>query len=209
MATETPDHESDTSDITLPSLALVHKAAEAIWDKKGFDVVALRVREIAQYTDYLVIASATSDRHAMAIADHVEAVLHKECGSKSIGSEGRQQGRWVLIDFGDIVVHVFHRPVRDYYELERLYADAPRVELTEPAWLAEISPDTLIEQSVQYGDELWQDVQAPVAWETDPWATTGLEAYHDAADHVDTTDHVDAADHADEADDAADADHDQ
>ncbi len=140
----------------LNTLPLVEAAAAAIWDKKGFEVVALRVREIVQYTDYLVIASATSDRHAMAIADGVEDRIFKEFGQKPIGSEGRRQGRWVLVDFGDIVVHIFHRPVRDYYEIERLYADAPRVELVEPQWLKDTSPDMLIEQAVDYGDELWR-----------------------------------------------------
>lgn len=137
-------------------MPLVEAAAAAIWDKKGFEVVALRVREIVQYTDYIVIASATSDRHAMAIADEVEERIFKQFKQKPIGSEGRRQGRWVLVDFGDIVVHVFHRPVRDYYEIERLYADAPQVELNEPAWVKETSPDSMIEQAGDYGDELWR-----------------------------------------------------
>ena len=136
---------------------LVAAVAHAIWDKKGFEVVALRVKEIAQYTDHIVVASATSDRHAMAIADSVEESLRK-LGHKAIGVEGRQQGRWVLLDFGDIVVHVFHRPVRDYYEIERLFADAPRIALEEPAWLRETSPDALVEQGADVGDLLWQSV---------------------------------------------------
>jgi len=138
-------------------LEQVKAAAMAIWDKKGFEVVALRVREIVQYTDFLVIASATSDRHAAAIADHVEAMLFEKLGQKPIGVEGRTQGRWILIDYSDFVVHVFHRPVRDYYEIERLYADAPHVDLQEPAWVREISPDTMVEQAFDYGDELWAD----------------------------------------------------
>lgn len=142
---------------TLPTPPLVAKAAEAIWDKKGFEVVALRIKEVAQYTDYLVVASATSDRHAVAIADSVEEAM-RLAGHKAIGVEGRQQGRWILLDFGDLVVHVFHRPVRDYYEIERLYVDAPRIQLDEPAWLKETSPDQLVEQAGDVGELLWQSV---------------------------------------------------
>lgn len=130
-------------------------AVDAIWDKKGFEVVLLRVKEVVQYTDYIVIASASSDRHAMAIADNIEFFLHKELKQKPIGSEGRQTGRWVLLDYSDFVVHVFHRPVRDYYEIERLYADATRVELNEPAWVQETSPDALQENAIDYREMLW------------------------------------------------------
>lgn len=138
-----------------PSAQLAQAAANAIWDRKGFDVVALRVKDIVGYTDYMVIASATSDRHAIALSDSVEEHLLKEFKDKPIGVEGRTWGRWVLLDYSDIVVHIFHRPVRDYYQLQRLFADAPRLELTEPKWVSEVSPDQLIEQSFDYGDELW------------------------------------------------------
>jgi ribosome-associated protein len=136
------------------SAVLAQQVADAIWDKKGFEVVALRVAEIVQYTDFLVIASATSDRHAVAIADGVEEALAKT-GEKPSSVEGRTYGRWVLLDYGHVVVHIFHRPVRDYYQLERLFADAPRLALTEPQWIGEVSPDQLIEQSFDdYGHEL-------------------------------------------------------
>lgn len=138
-----------------PAAILAQAAANALWERKGFDVVVLRVKDIVQYTDYMVICSATSDRHAVALSDSVEEHLLKEFKDKPVGVEGRTWGRWVLLDYGDIVVHVFHRPVRDYYQLERLFADAPRLELTEPKWVADVSPDQLIEQSFDYGDELW------------------------------------------------------
>jgi len=136
---------------------LAAAAAHAIWDKKGFDVVALRVREIAQYTDFLVIASATSDRHAVAIADNVEDALRARAGERPASVEGKPHGRWILIDYGDIVVHVFQRAVREYYQLERLYHDAGRLALDPPQWVHEISPDALSEQALAYGDELWAD----------------------------------------------------
>lgn len=133
-------------------------AAAAIWEKKGFDVLALHVGPIAQYTDVLLIASATSDRHAVAVADHVEAHLVATLNMRPFGVEGRAHGRWIVIDYSDFVVHVFQRAVRAYYELDRLYADAARLALDEPAWLAETSPDALEEQAFDVGEELWNGV---------------------------------------------------
>ena len=113
---------------------LVDIIASAIWDKKGFDVRAYDVREILDYADCMIICSGSSDRQANAIADNVVADVRQKLGEKPASSEGLREGRWALIDFADVVVHVFHRPVRDYYELDRLYADAPIVELTAPEW---------------------------------------------------------------------------
>lgn len=174
---------------------LAQRAADAIWDKKGFEVTVLRVREIVQYTDYMVICSATSDRHAVAIADNVEHVLRTEYSEKPSGMEGRTYGRWVLLDYGDIVVHVFHRPVREYYQLERLYLDAPRLSLTEPLWVREVSPDALLEQSFDYGDELWSNAAIDPNFEADDEEASDDEADSDQA----TEDAPDAQDAADQA----------
>ena len=106
--------------------------AEAIWEKKGLSVVAMEVADIIGYADLMVICSATSDRHATALADHVVGQIREVHGDKPIGQEGKSGGRWVLLDYGDVVVHVFHRPVRDYYDLDRLYGDAPKIELDVP-----------------------------------------------------------------------------
>ena len=149
--------DSVMTDSTEYSRKFALTVADAIWEKKGFDVVALRVKEIVQYTDFMVIASARNERQAMAIADNVEEEVRKKLGQKPIGEEGRRAGRWVLIDFGDIVVHVFHRPVRAYYELERLFADAPRLPLEEPAWVHEIGPDDA--EGEAYTDLVWQGVK--------------------------------------------------
>jgi ribosome-associated protein len=145
-------------DSTVYSSKLALTVAAAIWEKKGFDVVALRVKEIVQYTDFMVIASARNERQAMAIADNVEDEVRTQLGQKPIGEEGRRAGRWVLVDFGDIVVHIFHKPVRAYYELERLFADAPRLPLEEPAWVHEIGPDDA-EGAEPYTDLVWQGVK--------------------------------------------------
>jgi ribosome-associated protein len=86
----------------------------------------LEVRELIVITDYFVIASGTSDRQVRTIADAVEKAL-ADRGSKAIRREGRNDGRWVLLDFVDLVVHVFVDEERRYYELERLWSDAPKL----------------------------------------------------------------------------------
>ena len=107
-------------------LALV--AANAAADKKAHDVMVLDVSDQLVITDVVVIASAPNERQVGAIVDAVEEALHKE-GAKPVRREGKAQGRWVLIDFGDVVVHVQHAEDRVYYALERLWKDCPVIEL--------------------------------------------------------------------------------
>lgn len=95
-------------------------------DKKALDVLLLDVRGLSSYTDYCVVMTAESDPQVNAIADFVEAKM-KERGERPIGIEGRQAGQWVLIDYGDVVAHVFYQDMRLFYDLEGLWADAPRV----------------------------------------------------------------------------------
>ena len=103
-------------------------AARAALEKKADEVVVLDLRGVSGYTDFLVIGSGTSDRQLEAIAEGVEKELTTQ-GHRVIGSEGQRGGRWVLLDFGDVVVHVFHAEERTHYDLEGLWADAPRIEL--------------------------------------------------------------------------------
>ena len=103
-------------------------AAHAALDKKALDVVVLDLRGMSGYTDFLVIGSGTSDRQLEAVAESVEQALKSE-GRRVLGSEGQRGGRWVLLDFGDVVVHVFHQDERGHYDLEGLWADAPRVQV--------------------------------------------------------------------------------
>jgi len=103
-------------------------AARAALEKKAEDVVVLDLRGVSGYTDFLVIGSGTSDRQLEAITDGVEKELTAH-GHRVIGSEGQSGGRWVLLDFGDVVVHVFHADERTHYDLEGLWADAPRIEV--------------------------------------------------------------------------------
>jgi ribosome-associated protein len=94
---------------------------------KATDVVVLDLRRLSDATDYFVIASGTSDTHVRALAEHVIAACER-AGLRAHHVEGLTAGRWVLIDFVDVVVHVFHPSLRRFYQLERLWADAPAVE---------------------------------------------------------------------------------
>ena len=101
------------------------RAAEAAVEKKADDVVLVDLRGRATYADFLVICSGTSERQLEAVADSVEKSL-RDAGQRLIGLEGGRGGRWVLLDFGDVVVHVFHQEERAYYDLEGLWSDAPK-----------------------------------------------------------------------------------
>jgi ribosome-associated protein len=100
--------------------------ANAALDKKAEDVTVLDVRGLASYADYFVLMTADSDRQANAIADHVEATM-KAKGQTKVGAEGYETGRWILVDYGDVLAHVMSRETRQFYDLEGLWADAPRL----------------------------------------------------------------------------------
>jgi len=102
-------------------------AARAASGKQGEEVLVLDVRDLITITDYFVIASGASDRQVKTIADEVVKALREE-GTKPVRIEGEAGSRWILLDFVDFVVHVFHQNERDHYRLERLWIDAPRVE---------------------------------------------------------------------------------
>lgn len=98
-------------------------------DSKAADVVLLDLHGVTDMTDYFVIASGTSDTHVRSIAEHVIARL-AAAGMKAEAVEGLSHGRWVVVDYLDFVVHVFHPSLRSFYQLERLWGDAPALELT-------------------------------------------------------------------------------
>ncbi len=106
----------------------VRIAVDAAAEKKASDVVAIRVAELLVVTDYFVIATGQTDRQVKGIVDEVEDKL-REAGVKPIGREGERENTWVLLDYGDFVVHVFQPNEREFYRLEKLWSDAPRMEL--------------------------------------------------------------------------------
>jgi ribosome-associated protein len=104
----------------------VAAAVEAIADLKGREIRVLDLRGLSEATDYFVIASGTSDAHVRGIADSVVEKLRRR-GARAHHVEGMSGGRWVLLDFVDFVVHLFHPETRGFYQLERLWTDAPEI----------------------------------------------------------------------------------
>jgi len=120
-----PAAPSTLPDTGRPTAMAVAKAA---LDKKAEDVIVLDVRGLTGYADYFVVMTADSDRQASAIADHVEQSM-KSAGISKVGVEGYETGRWILIDYGDVVAHVMSKESRGFYDLEGLWADAPRFQV--------------------------------------------------------------------------------
>ena len=112
-------------------------AAHAAAEKKATDVVALRVSETLVVTDYFLIATGATDRQVHAIGDAIEDAL-REAGAKPIGHEGEGELKWLLVDYGDFVVHVFQPAEREFYRLDKLWGDAPRLDL--PAEVSNLTP---------------------------------------------------------------------
>ncbi|MFL5321382.1 MAG: ribosome silencing factor [Myxococcaceae bacterium] len=106
--------------------ALAKRISELALDKKALDVVILDVRGMTSYADYFVIASGESERQVSALAEHIEVTLKNEQEVRALGTEGRETGNWVLLDFGEVVVHLFYSEQRAFYDLEGLWADAAR-----------------------------------------------------------------------------------
>jgi ribosome-associated protein len=110
--------------ITPRQLALL--AAETCDEKKAKEIVVLDVRKITSISDYFIVCSTTNERQARAIAEEMRMKL-KEMGRREMGVEGIDDARWVLQDFGDIVLHIFHESQREFYDIEGLWADAKQV----------------------------------------------------------------------------------
>ncbi len=96
-------------------------------DNRGRDTILLDLRMLTSIVDYFVIATGTSRRQLHSMADEIDRSMN-QCGDEKIGIEGYGESHWVLLDYGDIVIHLFDEPTRLYYDLENLWGDAPRVE---------------------------------------------------------------------------------
>ena len=112
------------------AMQTLRTAARAAADKKAFQIVGLEVSELTSYTDNLLICSGASDRQVMAIADEVQRQL-KEAGRRPLHVEGERRSDWVLLDYGEFVVHVFTEERRTYYGLDGLWGDAPKLDAAE------------------------------------------------------------------------------
>ena len=122
---------SSDSKATPDAVHAARTAATAIDAKKGENVVLLDLSGLLVVTDVFLVASGTSNRHVKALVDDAEEAL-RAIGRRPIRREGTDFGEWVLLDYGDLVIHVFDPETRDYYDLERLWADAPVIDF-EPS----------------------------------------------------------------------------
>jgi len=130
LATKRPPHSSE-------DVALLHRAQEAAIlaarmaeEKKAEDIVILFIRDLLFITDFFVICSGRNRRQLQSISQEIKQAL-KEKGFKQLGAEGYEQGRWILLDYGSLVVHLFDQEMRKFYQLAELWADAPRIEWKE------------------------------------------------------------------------------
>lgn len=126
----------------LASLEIAFAAARTAYDKKAEKIKILDLRKQSTVADYFVICSAMSDRQVQAICESILSTL-KASGHKAIASEGLSEGRWVLLDFGDVIVHVFIDAIRDYYDIEGLWKTAGKVPLPSELFSPAASQTTL------------------------------------------------------------------
>ena len=111
---------------TVDSPSRVRTAVAAIQDRQALDLRVLDLDEISEFTEFFLLCSGTSERQVRAIADAVEENLRQQ-GARPLHIEGYEHGQWVLLDYGDFLVHIFSESMREYYRLEQLWADAPDV----------------------------------------------------------------------------------
>lgn len=116
----------------MSSLDKALLCANIILERKAAEPVLFEVEKLTSISDYFLIASGRSSRQVQAIAQHLRMRM-KEEGFAPLGIEGERDGHWVLIDYGDVVVHLFYQPIREFYDLEGLWIEAPRVEIDNEA----------------------------------------------------------------------------
>ncbi len=111
---------------------------QAILGRKAYDLIALDVNALSSVADYFIICSGKSNRQVTAIAEHVQKEL-KQKGTLPLSVDGIKEGHWVLLDYGDVIIHIFYEPVRRFYDLESLWIDAKRLPAPEPATEAQLT----------------------------------------------------------------------
>ena len=111
------------------SYQLAMAAARTAADNKGQNIVVLDMRDQTPIFDYFVVVTGTSRRQLHAISEEIDRVLEKEMGDRRLGIEGYEDSHWILLDYGDVVIHLFDDSTRQYYDIEGLWAQAPRVEV--------------------------------------------------------------------------------
>tara|TARA_R110002096_G_scaffold250980_2_gene443611 strand:- start:23822 stop:24280 length:459 start_codon:yes stop_codon:yes gene_type:complete len=127
----TNDDGVKTPQKALDSLELAHIALQAALDKKALEPELLEVEELCSYASHILLLSGRSDRQVDAIGEGIKIALREE-GYTAMGVEGKASGQWALLDYGDLIIHIFHHPIREHYDLESLWSEALRVEIEVP-----------------------------------------------------------------------------
>lgn len=112
----------------MDSKELALAAVKILDSKKASDISALMVRDLTIVSDYFIIASGNSDTHVKSLADELDFKLSEQ-GVKPLRTEGYQSGEWIVVDYGEVIIHIFKKQTREFYSLERLWSDAKRLEL--------------------------------------------------------------------------------
>jgi len=115
----------------LQALDCAFIAAHYALEKKGLDLRLLEIKGMSSLTDYLMIVTGRSDRQVQAIAEAIRLGLKKEHQTLPLAVEGMDEGRWVLLDYGEVMIHVFQEPVRHFYDIEGLWSEAPEVDIPQ------------------------------------------------------------------------------
>lgn len=125
-----PDvYELDSGGIDTEQLA--RDLVRVMWDLKALNPVAIDLRGLVSYTDFIIVCTGQSERHVRALGQNIEQEM-KDAGWKSLSVEGLDSGKWAVLDFGDVVVHIFEGLERDAYDLEGMWVDADRLEFDDP-----------------------------------------------------------------------------
>jgi len=115
----------------MQSIDKARLCLKSIRERKALDPVLLHVEALTSVADYFLITSGSSTRQVQAIFRHIERTL-RDAGLRPYGAEGEQEGQWVLMDYGDVIIHIFYQPLREFYDLEGLWIEAPQVETDDP-----------------------------------------------------------------------------
>ncbi len=129
--TQSQQVETKNDSPALDSLKLAHIALQAALDKKALEPELLDVEALCSYASHILLLSGRSDRQVDAIGEGIKMAL-REQGYTAMGVEGKASGQWTLLDYGDLIVHIFHHPIRQHYDLESLWSEADRVEIEVP-----------------------------------------------------------------------------
>ncbi len=133
MSKARPQPSANPSAGSDRALELARLAARIAAETRGSEILILDLRELTPVVDYFVIATGSSRRQLHAMADEIEKVVKHDLHDRKRGAEGYEEGRWIVLDYGDVMVHLFDPEARGYWDLEGLWSDAARVAMPEPA----------------------------------------------------------------------------